>query len=106
MYVSILSTTYLHTTNIWLILVEFAIWQPKILFEMGAILQVYSVAVYAHCTNKYNFRFQISQKWKNKKKKKKNSDFPKMEKQEEEEEEEEHHFCQKYLVQYYIISKM
>ena len=30
------------------------------------------------------------------------SDFPKMEKQ----EEEEHHFCQKYLVQYYIISKM
>ena len=57
MYVSMLSTTYLHTTNIWLILVEFAIWQPKILFEMGAILQVYSVAVYAHCTNKYNFRF-------------------------------------------------
>ena len=88
MYVSILSTTYLHTTNIWLILVEFAIWQPKILFEMGAILQVYSVAVYAHCTNKYNFR------------------FPKKGKQEEEEEEEEHHFCQKYLVQYYIISKM
>ena len=74
----------IHTTNIWLILVEFAIWQPKILFEMGVILQVYSVAVYAHCTNKYNFR------------------FPKNGKQ----EEEEHHFCQKYLVQYYIISKM